>query len=65
MAEYVVFRMDVHEPVSEVYFEYSLGDAVDKKEELEDAGGTWEIAEVLPTDSWLIKLLLWLHKRSK
>ena len=67
MAEYVVFKTNTFEPANEVYFAYHLGDAMDLKDDKTAVGPDteWEIAEVLPTDSWIIKLILWLHKRSK
>lgn len=66
MAEYIVFRADVFGPSNEVHFVYSLDDALDRHGELErDTGKEWGIAEVLPTDSWIVRLYLWLHKRGK
>lgn len=66
MAEYVVFKIHVYEPANEVYFAYSLAEALDRKQQQEqETDSEWEIAEVLPTDNWLIKLILWAHKRSK
>jgi hypothetical protein len=64
MAEYVVFRAALYEDVN-LHVVDGLGDALDIQDILSEDGSYWEIAEILPTDNWLIKLILWLHKRSK
>ena len=65
MAEYVVFRTNTFEVQNEVHFAYDLEDALNlcTMKRAED-GHDWEIAEVLPQDSWVFRLCRWLHKRT-
>ena len=64
MAEYVVFKVHTFEAANEVHFAYDLEDALNLKTLKEADGFEWEIAEVLPTDSWVFRLYRWFHRRA-
>ncbi len=64
MAKYLVVKDSGGEVNAEVYYEYHLEDALtfrDYKQASEE--GRWHIAEIIPEDSWVIKLYLWLKKK--
>jgi hypothetical protein len=65
MAAYVVFKSNVKTIENEVNFLYDLGDALDfMRYKNSSTDYEWAVAEVIPMDSWLGKLLTFLHMRS-
>lgn len=64
MAKYVVVKDSGGEVNTELYYQYHLEDALTFRDYKQGAeGGSWFIAEVIPEDSWVIKLYLWFKKR--
>jgi hypothetical protein len=65
MAEYIVFRTNTIEDVHDLHFAYHIEDAFEKQEALElETGYEYDVAEVIPTDSWIMKFYRFLHTRS-
>ena len=67
MAVYVIYKAHgdpVGEPSNEVYFQYHLEEAITFLD-FKNASGEheWQLAEVIPTDSWVLKLFRWIYKK--
>lgn len=66
MITYIVTKKNVFVPETEAYYEYDLGDAINRREELEETTGeSWLIAEVLDESSTLIRFIMWLHRKTR
>ncbi len=64
MAKYVVFKDSGGEVQTDLFYQYHLEDALtfrDYKQAYDK--GNWLIAEVIPEDSWVIKLYLYMKKK--
>lgn len=63
MSTYVVYKKAAFEPANEVYFKYSLEEAIAFHQLKEvETDSDWAIAQEIPTDSRWFKLFVWLTK---
>lgn len=63
MSQYVITKKHTFKPANQVYFAYSLGEALDTRDELAKKNGEeWLVAEVVDEKHWLMKLVIKLHR---